>query len=669
MSGYVRKIPVKPGDKVAGGALLVAIDPGQQAAALKSIQAGLETKRANLAYAAQNGESSQNLMNEGLLGQLDYQQRHSQRLAAETEVRAGEAQVQAQSELLRFYNITAPSDGTVGDVPVKVGDYVTPQTRLTSVDQDKLIEAYVYVPITKTDAIKPTSVIQLLDEKGSHALRREAHVRRAASERRHADGARQDDLPERRRPSRRADPHGALHLVAAPGRHRARRRRVAARRAILRILVERKPEGASRARRRSRWRPSRATTSSSPRASRPATSGHRRTCRKSATALPSHPKRRNPRPLAAPARRSELRPSLTMFVDFFIGARSSRRCARSSSCSSGPSASRRCRSRSTRARAAAGHRLRASTSAPAPRSSSRAVTTPLERRINGVEGMRYIESIERQRRHEQITVTFDVDRDIDIAAVDVQNRVSHARGAPAHRGEADRRHHHQELGRVRARRGALLRRRRATTSKFITNYADVYMRDALKRVPGVADVRIFGERKFAMRLWLDPTGSRRAGSRPTDVVPRSASRTCRSPRARSASRRRRSGQTYQISVRATGRLVEPKEFEDIVLKRRRPTARSVRLRDVGPRRARRRGLRDFLRFNGETPSASASSSSPAPTRSTCAKRVKAELERLAPTFPPGLKYQIAFDTTLAVSASRSTRCSSRSSRPSSSSSW
>jgi RND family efflux transporter MFP subunit len=167
VSGYVRKIPVKPGDKIAGGALIVAIDPGQQAAALKSIQAGLETKRANLAYAAQNDESSKNLMNEGLLGQLDYQQRHSQRLAAETEVRAAEAQVQAQADLLRFYNITAPSDGTVGDVPVKVGDYVTPQTRLTSVDQDKLIEAYVYVPLTKTGAIKPGSVIQLLDEKGA----------------------------------------------------------------------------------------------------------------------------------------------------------------------------------------------------------------------------------------------------------------------------------------------------------------------------------------------------------------------------------------------------------------------------------------------------------------------------------------------------------------------
>src|SRR5439155_11491705 len=77
-----------------------------------------------------------------------------------------EAQVQAQADLLRFYNVTAPSDGTVGDVPVKVGDYVTPQTRLTSVEQDKLIEAYVYVPITKTDALKPGSVIQLLDEKG-----------------------------------------------------------------------------------------------------------------------------------------------------------------------------------------------------------------------------------------------------------------------------------------------------------------------------------------------------------------------------------------------------------------------------------------------------------------------------------------------------------------------
>jgi RND family efflux transporter MFP subunit len=167
VAGYVRAIRVKPGDRVMAGALLVAIDPGQQSATLRSLEANLQTKKANLAYAVQNDQSSRELAQAGLLGQLDYEQRHSQRLAAETDVKAAEAQVQAQGDLLRFYNITAPSDGIVGDVPVKIGDYVSQQTRLTSVDQDKLIEAYVYIPTTKANAIKPDTAIQLVDDSGT----------------------------------------------------------------------------------------------------------------------------------------------------------------------------------------------------------------------------------------------------------------------------------------------------------------------------------------------------------------------------------------------------------------------------------------------------------------------------------------------------------------------
>jgi RND family efflux transporter MFP subunit len=166
VSGYIRAIHAKPGETVRAGSVLIAIDPGQQAAALRSLAANLQTKRANLAYAVQNDESSKELVAAGVLGQLDYQQRRSQRLSAEADVKAAEEQMQGQSDLLRFYTIAAPSDGVVGDVPVKIGDYVSPQTRLTSVDQDKLIEAYVYVPITKANSIKSDTTIQLVDDQG-----------------------------------------------------------------------------------------------------------------------------------------------------------------------------------------------------------------------------------------------------------------------------------------------------------------------------------------------------------------------------------------------------------------------------------------------------------------------------------------------------------------------
>jgi RND family efflux transporter MFP subunit len=166
VSGYIRKIPFKPGDRIRQGALLIEIDPGQQAATLKGLAAGLDTRKATRDFAVHNDESSKNLVESGLLSDLEYQQRRSVRAAAEADVKAAEAQVQAQSDLLRYYRISAPSDGTLGDVPVKIGDYVTPQTRLTSVDQDNLVEAYVYVPIAKAATLTAETRMALVGEDG-----------------------------------------------------------------------------------------------------------------------------------------------------------------------------------------------------------------------------------------------------------------------------------------------------------------------------------------------------------------------------------------------------------------------------------------------------------------------------------------------------------------------
>src|SRR5690606_7988213 len=133
-----------------------------------------------------------------------------------------------------------------------------------------------------------------------------------------------------------------------------------------------------------------------------------------------------------------------------------------------------------------------------------AVTTPLEQAINGVEGMIYLQSSSTNSGMSSITVTFDVGRNADLAAVDVQNRVNRA------------------LGRMPAevRTNGITVQKNSTgflmgvgffspdnryDAKFISNYLDRYVRDEVRRVPGVGDVLIFGERKFAMRLWLDPT--------------------------------------------------------------------------------------------------------------------------------------------------------------------
>ena len=132
-----------------------------------------------------------------------------------------------------------------------------------------------------------------------------------------------------------------------------------------------------------------------------------------------------------------------------------------------------------------------------------AVTTPLEQVINGVEGMRYITSSSTNSGGSTITVTFDIGRDPDLAAVDVQNRVNQALGRmPAEvrtNGITVTKQSAGFMGGL----GFYSEDNRYSTA-FISNYLDVYVRDAIKRVPGVGNVIIFGERKYAMRLWLDP---------------------------------------------------------------------------------------------------------------------------------------------------------------------
>lgn len=164
--GYVRAIRVKPGQAVKKGELLVEIDPRQETSNLRALMATLATRRATLDYAVRNDESSRELAKNGVIGQLEYEQRRSQRAVAEADVEAAQAQVQAQSELLSFYQIVAPTDGIIGDIPVKLGDHVTAQTRLTSVDQNNLIEAYVYVPVTKLRSLTAESTIALLTDDG-----------------------------------------------------------------------------------------------------------------------------------------------------------------------------------------------------------------------------------------------------------------------------------------------------------------------------------------------------------------------------------------------------------------------------------------------------------------------------------------------------------------------
>ena len=158
------------------------------------------------------------------------------------------------------------------------------------------------------------------------------------------------------------------------------------------------------------------------------------------------------------------------------------------------------------------------------------VTTLLEQSINGVEGMRYMTSSSGNDGSSSINIVFELTRPLDIAAVDVQNRVSAVLGRlPNEVKNTGVTVNKVSTSFIMATGFYSLDNR--YDNEFISNYIDIYVKDALKRVHGVSDVQIFGERKYAMRLWL-PHGSRRGDLRLRTWFRRYRNRTFRSLPAR-----------------------------------------------------------------------------------------------------------------------------------------
>ena len=274
------------------------------------------------------------------------------------------------------------------------------------------------------------------------------------------------------------------------------------------------------------------------------------------------------------------------------------------------------------------------------------VTTILEESINGVEGMRYITSTSGNDGSSSISVVFELTRPLDIAAVDVQNRVSSVTGRLPNEvkntGITVTKVATSFIGAV----GFYSADNRYST-QFMSNYVDIYVKNALKRIHGVADVQIFGERKYSMRLWLDPSLLAARGLTASDVVSALQQQNVQIAAGQVGQAPSPKEQAFQISVRAAGRLSEVSQFDDIILK---PGGNGalVRLKDVGRAEL---GAEDYsgkLRFNGYEGIGIGISQLPTANALDVDKAVKEELARLSQRFPPGMKYAMAFDSTTFV---------------------
>ena len=270
-----------------------------------------------------------------------------------------------------------------------------------------------------------------------------------------------------------------------------------------------------------------------------------------------------------------------------------------------------------------------------------AVTTPLEQAINGVEGMLYMTSSSTNSGFSSITVVFEIGRDPDLAAIDVQNRANQALGRmPAdvrNNGITVTKNVSSFLGGI-----GFYSDENRYDSLFMSNYVDLYVRDALRRVPGVGNVMIFGERKFSMRLWLDPDKLAGRGLTASDVVNALREQNVQVAAGSIGGAPARADQPYEISVRAEGRLAEAAQFERVVIKAGRDGA-LVRVSDVGRVELGAENYTSHLRFGGIEAMGVGIQLLPSANALDTFEGVMAEMARLERSFPAGLHWSLAFE--------------------------
>ncbi len=284
-----------------------------------------------------------------------------------------------------------------------------------------------------------------------------------------------------------------------------------------------------------------------------------------------------------------------------------------------------------------------------PESVESAVTTPLENAINGVEGLRYISSTSSQGTS-TVTATFDLGTNLDIAATDVQNAVQTAMGQLPNEVK-------QTGVTVTKNNGsfvmalALISDNGAHNSLFLSNYAELNIVNDLKRVPGVSNVLIFGQRRYAMRIWLNPHALEARGLTAGDVTSALQEQNVDVAAGSIGSAPEPANQPYTYTINAVGRLTTPEQFRNIII-RTDPNGGFTKLGDVARVQLGAEDYNSFLRFDGnENVVGLGVQQLPTANALDVAKGVRAKLDELAKSFPPDVHYKVAFDTTLFVKES------------------
>jgi HAE1 family hydrophobic/amphiphilic exporter-1 len=270
------------------------------------------------------------------------------------------------------------------------------------------------------------------------------------------------------------------------------------------------------------------------------------------------------------------------------------------------------------------------------------VATPIEEQVNGVEGMLYMSSTSSSDGSYRLTITFDVGTDLDIAQVLVQNRVAIAQA---------------QLPDDVKRQGIITKKLSTNIimfvvltspdgrydSLYLSNYGTLHIRDELSRLDGVGDVNVFGAGAYSMRIWLDPPRLRALGLTTQDVVDAIREQNVQVPAGQIGQPPVPDTQQFQYTVTTLGRLSDPAQFGEIVVKSE--GGRITRLRDVARVELGSQTYDMFFEKNGSPAAGIAVYQLPGANALDVADRVYAKMDELQKSFPPGVMYSVPLDTT------------------------
>jgi len=278
-----------------------------------------------------------------------------------------------------------------------------------------------------------------------------------------------------------------------------------------------------------------------------------------------------------------------------------------------------------------------------------AVAAPIEQQLSGLQGLLYFRSSNSSDGTMNLSVYFDISRNQDLAAVDVQNQIALAEpqlpqevvrnGITVKKAQTD-------ILLV----GALISDDPRYDAEYLSNYAKIYVEDELKRVPGVGDAITFGQLEFAMRLSLDPDRMAQLGMTVSDVAAAVREQNATNPAGLIGGEPAPRGTQLTIPVITSGRLKDATDFERIVV-RGRPDGSLVRIADIGEARLGARNYNLAGRLDGAPTAFFLVYLRPGANALDVKGAVMARMAELAKSFPQGVQWIVPFDTTPFITAS------------------